>query len=225
MKIFISTAAAKGTVRMSAERIKQILLKRKAFAARLAKVKKPTDKTKKRIARNTERIASLTVKLKTALKSGSKAGKKAAATAPANTKAGKTKTAAKKRPDVGAKPAPEKDKEAGGQKTNTKNKSKVNNLNGLSKIAENRVGTARKAYTEAKLNKSTDPKQLEKLKARYQDAFRSYMKVGRKTSQSSAEFDLTSTSALPGRHDPVVLAYNHIMGNAPSVKSIVLEQK
>lgn len=216
MKIFISLSAAKGSVRMSAERIKHLLLKRKATAARLTKVKRPTEKTKLRIARNTERISALTAKLKIAVKRGAKP-KPAAKEVPKAK--GKTTTAPKvkvkaKRPDVVGKKAAPEAKKAGGP-------GKESKLKGLSKIAENRVHTARKAYTDARLNNSSDPAKLEELKTQYQEAFRSYMQVVGRTASQSSEFQTSApASALTGRFDPIVLAYNHIMSIVSTVTKL-----
>ena len=197
---------------MSAERIKQLLIKRKVTGARLAKVKRPTDKTKRRIARNTERIASLTTKLKIAVKRKAPVGKVKPVAAEGKTKEVKTKTKSKRPADAIKKTAAaKKSKPASVGAKKSTGPAKEHKLKGLGKIAENRVHSARKAYTEARLNKSTDPAKLEELKTKYQKAFRSYMQVGKQASQSS-EFAPTQTSASQGRYDPIVLAYNHILG-------------
>ena len=202
---------------MSAERIKQLLIKRKGIAARLAKVKRPTDKTKRRIARNTERIAGLTTKLKVAVKRGASAAKTGEKTATAK-KSIKLKPASKtKRPSVDGKKT---DKSAVLKKpeAETGSKTKTKNLNGVTKIAENRVNAARKAYTEARLNAGSDPAKLAKLKANYQESFRKYMKLGRPASHSGEIID--SGSKLPGRFDPIVLAYNHIFAIKSNVTKL-----
>jgi len=226
MKIFISLSAAKGSVRMSAERIKHLLLKRKSTAARLAKVKRPTDKTKRRIARNTERIASLTTKLKIAVKLGAAKPKPKPKPVAKEAPTGKNKTET----ETGRGAAALKKSAPGSKKADALGKK--HNMKGLSKIAENRVHKARKAYTEARLGGSSDPAKLADLKARYQKAFRSYMQVGRPASQSSAFFQYSADEdavhanqtqtqpQTPGRFDPIVLAYNHIMGIAPTVKKL-----
>jgi hypothetical protein len=196
-QIEIAVAAAKGSVRMSAEKIKQLLIRRKNILARLKKVKRPTEKTKARVAKNTAHIATLTTKLKTAVKQEHKAGKKPTPSAAA----GKTKIK-KERPQAFTAPGEAKV----GKKSSTGNP----DLD----LVMKRVDKARKNYIKARLTKGVSPAKLESIKHRYESAFKSYTDLKKEASHSStARFAHSSGSSnpLPGHYDPIVLAYNHIM--------------
>jgi len=170
---------------------------RKSRAKRLLSIKKPTEKTKARITRNDEQLAVLRTKLKFA----SKAPKE------------------EKKPE-GQWPHPARDVDAENEPVKKPEVKDPKAKRAKSRFAavERKVNEARKAYTEARLNeKAHTPEQILGLKAAYQSAFRAYQKA-KETSQSSdddAEFLPYSYSA-PGRYDPIVLAYNYIMGIRPT---------